>query len=144
MKAFTQAAICMVVLGIASAAYAVETPAYHYDRKVGKCVNSGGLPGFNNKFTGECGDLWGSDLKDAKLSSANLSGANLPRADLTGADLTGADLTGANLIMARLKGAKLKGAIFNERTILPFDRKEAENRGMVFVPMRPGRTISKR
>ena len=29
---------------------------------------------------------------------------------------------------------RLEGAIFNERTILPFDRKEAEKRGMIFTP----------
>jgi hypothetical protein len=135
----------LVLITIPGAAVAVESPSYRYDRKLGKCVNAGGLPGFNSKFTGECGELWGTDLKNAKLEKANLSGANLPRADLTGADLTGADLTGANLIMARLREAKLQGAIFNERTILPFDRKEAERLGMIFVPTRqPAKTLTKK
>lgn len=126
----------------AQCAWAIEEPAYHYDKRVGKCVNRGGMPGFNHKHQGECGDLWGSDLKAAALSNSNLSGANLPRSVLSGADLTGADLSGANLIMAKLGDAKLQGAIFNERTILPFDRKEALRRGMVFVPMKEAKKVA--
>ena len=121
---------------MASHAAALETPAFHYDKRAGKCINSAVMPGFNSKTPGECGDLWGKDLKAAQLPLANMSGANLPRADLSGADLTGADLSGANMIMTKLTDTKLEGAIFNERTVLPFDRKEALRRGMIFVSMK--------
>jgi hypothetical protein len=125
--------VCAVVLGT-GLAQAAEGPSYRYDKRLGKCVNPAGLAGFNSKYQGECGELWGADLARSKLEKVNLAGANLPRADLSGADLRGADLSGASLLMTNLKDAKLEGAIFSERTILPFDRAEAERRGMVFVP----------
>ena len=136
--------IALLILGTTTAAHAMDTPAYHYDRKAGRCVNSGGAMGFNSKHQGECGELWGANLKEANLSRSNLSGANLPRADLTGADLSGANLSGANLIMSRLTDTKLQGTIFNERTILPVSRKEAEKRGMIFVPTKETRKVSAR
>ena len=113
---------------------ALETSPYQYDPRVGRCTNRQGLHGLKSGFRGMCGDLWGADMKNANLKDVDLSGANLSRADLTGANLTGANLSGASMMLTKIKDARLEGAIFNERTILPFSRQDAEKRGMVFVP----------
>lgn len=113
---------------------ALETQPYRYQPAKGDCVNSQGLSGMRQGFKGSCGDLWGEELKGQSLAGADLSGANLSRADLSNADLRKANLIGAKMMMTNLKGAKLEGAVYNERTVLPFSQKEAEKRGMVFMP----------
>lgn len=115
------------------AAMASETP-YHYDAAQNKCVNSQGLSGLRPNYRGTCGDLWGQDLKDASFEKKSLAGANLSRANLKGADLRGVDLRGSWMLMTNVDGAKMDGAKFNERTILPFSRKDAEKRGMIYEP----------
>jgi hypothetical protein len=134
MKKFQVAAVAFTVtLLVPVLSKAVETSPYQYDPRQGRCLNRQGLPGLKNGHRGECGDLWGADMKNSDLKNADLSGANLSRADLSGADLTGANLSGATLLLTKIKDIKLEGAIFNERTVLPFSRKEAEKRGMQFV-----------
>ena len=134
MKKFPVAvAAFAVTLLLPAVTRAVETSAYQYDPRQGRCLNRHGLQGLKHGYKGMCGDLWGADMKNADLKDADLSGSNLSRADLTGADLSGANLSGATLLLTKIKGAKLQGAIFNERTVLPFSRKEAVERGMVFV-----------
>lgn len=124
-----------LVLSMASPSWAHGADqGFRWDSKSLQCVNQFGVPGRNQNYTGECGELWGADLKKAELARAKLDGANLPRADLSGADLSGASLKGAILMMTKLSGANLEGAIFNERTVLPFSRAEAIQRGMVYVP----------
>jgi hypothetical protein len=118
---------------VAPAAAFASDAGYRYNKRLGKCVNVQSLSGFNRGHEGECGDLWGVDLNKKDLAKKDLAGANLARADLTGADLSGANLSGANMLLTRLKDANLEGAIYNERTVLPFEKKEAQRRGMVYV-----------
>lgn len=72
--------------------------------------------------------FWKANLNKAKLMYANLRGANLKKADLRGANLKGANLSSANI-----EDTSLEGAVFNKKTVLPFSRKEAFERGMRFV-----------
>jgi len=115
------------------AAIAMETP-YRYSPAAGQCTNSQGVVGMRAGFKGVCGDLWGADLKGADLAGLDLSGANLSRAQLKGANLKGANLSGATMLLTQVEGAILEGALFNDRTVLPFSRADAEKRGMIFQP----------
>ncbi|MBL7715365.1 MAG: pentapeptide repeat-containing protein [Bdellovibrionales bacterium] len=127
----------IVILGTLNfAANAVETQPYKYQPSKGLCLNGQGLSGMRQGFKGSCGDLWGEELKGQNLAGSDLSGANLSRADLSNADLRKANLIGAKMLLTNVKGARLEGAVYNERTVLPFPAKEAEKRGMVFVPSR--------
>ena len=79
-----------------------------------------------------------TQLKNAKIEASNLSGAILVDADLEGVeifkvDLSHADLKGANLRDARVEMSSFRGAIFDEKTILPFKKKTALSRGMIYV-----------
>jgi hypothetical protein len=85
--------------------------------------NFAGVPFYLGVFTG-------SDFR-----GANLDGTS-GQVDYSRVDLRGASFLGANLSYNEFDGARLEGARFDEHTKLPFDRAEAEARGMQFVPSR--------
>ena len=88
-------------------------------------------------------DLYGSNFKNANLeyveirntdlSYSNLQGANLVGALLSNSDLSCTDLRKANLKKCVTNRSKFQNAVFDENTVLPFDRKEAEKLGMIFI-----------
>jgi hypothetical protein len=88
-------------------------------------ANFAGTPWYLGSITDS--DLTGADLSNTSgqmdYRRSRLRGANLLRADLTYGDLTDTDLAGANL----------RGARFSVKTRLPFDRDEAQRRGMILV-----------
>jgi hypothetical protein len=80
--------------------------------------------------------LYLNTLEGADLTGARLRNANLDMAELRNANLQGADLTGAHLEPCpppHVGGACLMGARYDAATKLPFSRREAQARGMVFV-----------
>ena len=72
-----------------------------------------------------------SDFKDANLKNAKLQNSNMVGANFENADLSNANLKGAVLKLVNLEGANLENAQFNSKTILPFDKSEALERGMI-------------
>ena len=66
-------------------------------------------------------NLFHANLFRSHLGSANLIHANLMDSNLEGADLFRADLRGANLENANLKNTNLRDAIFNSKTLFPYD-----------------------
>ena len=80
-------------------------------------------------------DFSGAKLNQASLVKASATGAIFKRASLANANLNGADLQDttfviANLSGATLDGAKLERAVFNKKTVLPFDVETAKRLGM--------------
>jgi hypothetical protein len=88
-----------------------------------------------------------SKLHRSKFTGANLEGARFFYSDLRGAsferarlraiiavesNLRGCDFRGADLSDAELQLSPLEGALFDDTTKLPFDRAEAERRGMLW------------
>ncbi len=123
-----------LVSAFATSALGLETAPYKYNPRSARCVNGQGLQGMRPGFKGSCGDLWGADLQGSDLEGSDLTGANLSRANLKNAKLSGANLSGAHMLLTQIQGADLSGAIYNERTVLPFARSEAEKRGMIYKP----------
>lgn len=120
---------------LTSNAAALETAPYTYNPKQSKCLNGAGQVGMRPNFKGSCGDLWGAELEGQNLSRADLSGANLSRANLKGADLKGSNLKGATMLLTRVDCDLLEGARYNERTVLPFSAKKAQEEcGMIYEP----------
>lgn len=76
-------------------------------------------------------DLFHTNLKDANLKNAKLQNSKMIGTNLENADLSYSNLKGAILKSVNLKGVNLSSAVFNSKTVLPFSRKEALNRGMV-------------
>lgn len=92
----------------------------------------------------EDSDFKFSNFKNTKLRDVSFTASNLKNTDFTGAKLHRVDFSKAKMYKADLRnvqcteckfeGTRLKGALFNEWTILPFSRKEAEeSMNMVFV-----------
>lgn len=96
----------------------------------------------------EQADISGSDFTRATLVGANLrriyslgtkfTGANLQdvkfeSALLYRADFSKSDLRGANFRNADVAACDFRGAIYNSRTVLPFDRSVAKSLGMIRV-----------
>ncbi len=74
-----------------------------------------------------------SNLRGVCLKMANLHKAIFKNVNLENANLMFADLRGARMAEVTLQGANLSGAKFNENTVLPFSKKEALDRDMIFV-----------
>lgn len=75
--------------------------------------------------------LTGADFSGAVLTNANFANADLEdalmcSADLEDANFEGADLCGADFRFANIGAARFDGAVFDARTVLPFDRGVAE------------------
>lgn len=77
----------------------------------------------------------GGTFKSARFQGADLRNADLSRSILFDARFDNADLRGANLssLHKESKHIYVKGAKFDARTKLPFSRKAARKKGMVFV-----------
>lgn len=89
--------------------------------------------------TSEFADFSSANLRRAIMSGTRLKGSNFRDAifdftDLTFADLRDADLRGADLRFTDLFATQLSGTIYNRFTRLPFDAREAQQRGMIFAP----------
>ena len=85
------------------------------------------------------GDYSNTNLRAVKAVGFNLASFNFKDADLRGADLRQADLHGANFLGADLREAVLlsantQGALFNDRTLFPYSKEEALQRGWKEMP----------
>jgi uncharacterized protein YjbI with pentapeptide repeats len=89
--------------------------------------------------TSEYADFSSANLRRADMSGTRLKGSNFRDAifdftDLTFADLRDTDLRGADLRFTDLFATQLGGSLFNSFTRLPFDAREAQQRGMILTP----------
>lgn len=78
-------------------------------------------------------DISFADLSYSDLSQADLRDAKLLEANLDHADLRAADLRGTDLSEIKLHHTKLTGAIFDTKTKMTIEKREAIYRGMVFL-----------
>ncbi|MBX9767418.1 MAG: pentapeptide repeat-containing protein [Bdellovibrionales bacterium] len=74
----------------------------------------------------------GATLDQATLRNTYLYGANFREASLDGADFSGAIVFDVDFTDAEVTGTVFQNAKFNEGTLLPFSRSEADRRGMKF------------
>lgn len=84
-----------------------------------------------------------SILENVNFSSSDLTGAIFVKANLTGANLSKSQLTKANFQAARLKATNIsqaayaeaifKDAVYNRRSVLPFDAEKAAEFGMILL-----------
>lgn len=81
------------------------------------------------------GDVSRANFEEAKMRGASFYWTAMEGANLKGSDLRDADLRGASLQNIDWdKKTKFKNAVFDEDTWLPFDRSEAQKKGMIYAP----------
>lgn len=68
-------------------------------------------------------NLWHASFKDTEIKNVDFSGSDLEKVDFRNAKLENVTLSGADL----------RGAVYNRNTVLPFDRKIAREKGMVYL-----------
>lgn len=73
------------------------------------------------------------NFKHTNLWHANFKNTEIKNVDFTDSDLEKVDFRNAKLENVTLKGADLRGAVYNRNTVLPFDRKIAREKGMVYL-----------
>ena len=78
-----------------------------------------------------------SSLKNLNVIETKMKNVDFQNADLRGtywlrSSCEQCDFRAANLSEGSLLLVKMRGSLFNSKTILPFERKEAEEKGFVF------------
>jgi hypothetical protein len=143
----------------------IHTGTSFYRREMNRASFQGSSIGLNELCFQEAqlrgASFYGVGIYEANFYLADLRGANFQNASITygrsettlqGADLRGANLYNAslykvNLRYAKLEGADLRarmlyetaltGATFDDATKLPFSKREALARGMIYQPAEP-------
>lgn len=73
------------------------------------------------------------DCQNCSFVETNLSKSVLDNARLIRSDFTKANLRGTIFKSTDVKDAIFKGAVFNKRTVLPFDNNKAKELGLIFL-----------
>lgn len=123
---------------------------------VGKDLSGAALAGLSTSANFNAANLSGADLRgmlitiavaneprfvrcDFSAVGANFQNANLENSRVLAGNFKNADFRGANMKGMRVPDPKnwmvsFEGALYDDKTVLPFSRDEAEFRGMIYSP----------